>query len=88
MRRRDVITFLGSALIAWPLAARAQQPGGVSKVGVLYPGPEDAAKRRGLQILEGLRSEGFRAPDQVMLVSRATGGDPARLARISHTIFA
>jgi putative tryptophan/tyrosine transport system substrate-binding protein len=87
MRRRDVIRFLGSAPIAWPLTARAREAKDVSKIGVLYPGPEDAATRRGLQILEGLRSEGFRTPDQVTLVSRATEGDPARLAPLTTEII-
>ena len=60
MKRRDFISLLGGAAVAWPLAARAQQAGKIWRLGLLQPGapPEllvDAirARLRELGYVEG-----------------------------------
>jgi putative ABC transport system substrate-binding protein len=79
MKRREFITLLGGAAVAWPLAARAQQPK-IPKVGFLYPGPSTAATTRIDAFLGGLRTAGYRVPEQAEFISRFADGDPTRLA--------
>src|SRR6516165_7768237 len=67
MRRRDFITFVGGTA-AWPLAARAQQPEPMRRIGVLMGFPESdaqaqsfiAAFRDGLQKLGWMEGRNIR----------------------------
>jgi putative ABC transport system substrate-binding protein len=43
VKRRELIWLIGAAAVSWPLAARAQQGGGMRRVGVLLPASSDDA---------------------------------------------
>src|ERR1700730_8855905 len=76
--RREFITLLGSAAVAWPPAARGQQAA-VSVVGYLGVGSRetDAARLAGLR--EGLKETGYVEGQNLAVEYRWGGSQPDRL---------
>ena len=61
MKRREFITLLGGAAAAWPLAARAQQPERMRRIGVLMNLAADDPEGSGphWRVLQGLQQLGW-----------------------------
>jgi ABC-type uncharacterized transport system substrate-binding protein len=79
VKRRDFITLLGGA-VAWPLAARAQQPGRMKRVGVLIPLSADdpESQRRVTAFEQGLQESGWSVGRNVQIDYRWAAGNTNR----------
>jgi putative tryptophan/tyrosine transport system substrate-binding protein len=83
MQRRKFIKFIGGAAVAWPLAARAQQPEHMRRIGVLLPalaGDTDFQARVGA-FLQALALLGWTIGRNVSIDTRWTGANAAEIRR-------
>jgi putative ABC transport system substrate-binding protein len=69
-RRRDFVAALGSAA-TWSLAARAQQPAKIPRIGFLLPGPLTAFSLRTAAFRQGLLDLGYVEGKTVIIEWRA-----------------
>jgi ABC-type uncharacterized transport system substrate-binding protein len=78
MRRREFIFLFGGAAAAWPLAARAQQPAKVPRLGVLlYSTPQADAQMEAVR--RGLRELDYVEGRNLVISYRYAEGNPERL---------
>src|SRR5712671_5757717 len=74
MRRREFITLLGGAVMAWPIVARAQQAGKVWRMGFIAHGHESFYDA----LFEGLREYGYEEGRNLIVERRYAHGAAER----------
>jgi putative tryptophan/tyrosine transport system substrate-binding protein len=82
MKRREFITLLGGAA-SWPVAARAQQPDRMRRIGVLIPTAADDAEgqARMAAFLQGLEQLGWTIGRNVRIETRWAGASADDIRR-------
>jgi putative ABC transport system substrate-binding protein len=73
MKRREFITLLGGVAVGWPLAAGAQQPAKVPRIGILSPATSETAGTL-TAFREGIRDLGYVEGQTIALDFRLSKG--------------
>jgi putative ABC transport system substrate-binding protein len=88
VNRREFISLIGSAAAAWPLAARAQQPAKVARIGFLFTGSlESPEGRLSIDALrQGFHQHGYIEGQNIVIEYRAADGRFDRLAGLASEL--
>jgi putative ABC transport system substrate-binding protein len=90
MRRREFITLLGGVSLLWPFVARAQQPDGMRRIGVLMAVTTDdpSSQPRLAAFAQGLQQLGWTIGQNVRVDYRWGGGDADALRKYAAELIA
>jgi putative ABC transport system substrate-binding protein len=90
IRRRELITLLGGAAAAWPLAARAQQSDRIRRIGVLtsQTANDPEGQARLAAFLQGLQELGWSVGRNLRIDVRWTGGNPDETRKYAAELVA
>src|SRR6266478_299047 len=81
--RREFITFIGGAAVAWPLAARAQQAGKLPTIGFLGASTPAAQSQWTAAFVQRLRELGWIEGRTIAIEYRWAEGRDERYAEIA-----
>jgi putative tryptophan/tyrosine transport system substrate-binding protein len=90
MRRREFIRLFGGAAVVWPRAARAQQPSGVRRIGVLIGLAErdPEAQAWAAAFREGLQKLGWAEGRNIRIDTRWASSDMESMQRYAKELVA
>ena len=89
MKRREFIALLGNAAVAWPVAARAQQPSqSIRHLAILLHGVQGDPlwDQRLAAFRQELAHFGWMAGQNLQIELRYSGGEYDRLSRLAHEL--
>src|SRR5258708_34299980 len=86
MRRREFITLLGGVAAAWPLAARAQQPAKIHRIGILETVSSSSNVKNLDALRRGLRELGYIENQNYILEYRSADGDAERFPALAEEL--
>src|SRR2546423_13470925 len=83
MKRREFISLLGGAAVAWPLAARAQRSTRIAKIGHIESGWPSSSPNLLAAFRQGLRELGYIEDETFFIERRYAEGREDRLPQLA-----